>query len=240
LEKGLLVSIGHWSVTGQGFAGAVLGAVLTLWSMNLQQSRQEQHAEHVRFIDGAQTTAQETTVLLFEGFNSLKKLANSANDKGWKEIRNSSWHEYYEFHQHWRERLITEHFKLIRYFGKHMADQLIHVDEIDLHPLKDLKSTTLCSIPGGDDAIDIEKLASHAECIVRMSAVSSDIYDEETADKKDTGQQIEKFQSQRTYSDREFELLKEYEKAMIRYIRTMDEMITQLGAPQVTVISSKH
>lgn len=230
----------HWPVTGQGFAGAVLTAIFALWGVSFQLSHQDEQAERLRFIDGAQATAQETTSLLFEGFNSINNLVNSSDDKGWKEIQDSSWHEYYAFHQRWRERLIAEHFKLVRYFGKDLADQLIHVDEIDLHVVKNTNSTTPCSVPGGNNSIDIEKLASHVECVVRFSAVSFDVYEENITKNNDANQRIEQVQSRIKYSKTKAELLESYEKSIVRYIRSMDKIITQLGAPRVTTIPSKN
>ncbi len=227
----------HWHITGQGFAGAILTAGLTLLGVIWQQDQQAARENHLRFLDAAQTTAQETSRLLNDGHNELAKLVDASGDKGWKEISKSSWSDYWAFHQQWREQLIAEHFKLVRYFGKHMADQLIHIDEIDLHPIKDLASPYPCKPPGGKDDLDIEKLSFVTECTIRMAAVEQDIVDEDVDNKK-TGEIMDGIQEHWKLENSESQLLDEYDKSTVRYLRALDDMLTQLGEPQVTILTS--
>jgi len=227
----------HWHITGQGFAGAVLTAGLTLFGVLWQQNMQAERENHLRFLEGALTTAQETSRLLNDGHNELAKLVDASGDKGWKEISKSSWKDYWAFHQQWREQLIAEHFKLVRYFGKHMADQLIHIDEIDLHPIKDSGSSHPCEPVGGKNDLDIEKLSSMTECTIRIAAVEQDIVDQDFRDKK-TGEIMDGIQEHWKLENSESQLLDDYDKSTVRYLRALDGILTQLGEPQVTILTS--
>lgn len=226
----------HWHITGQGFAGAILTAGLTLLGVMWQQDQQASRENHLRFLDGALTTAQETSRLLNDGHNELAKLVDASGDKGWKEISQSSWRDYRAFHRQWREQLIAEHFKLVRYFGKHMADQLIHLDEIDLHPIKDSGSRYPCETAGGKDDFDIEKLSFVTECTIRMSAVEQDIVDQDVHDRK-ADEIMDAIQEHWKLENSEPQLLDDYDKSTVRYLRALDEVLTQLGEPQVTIVT---
>ncbi|KWA05635.1 hypothetical protein WL26_23885 [Burkholderia cepacia] len=226
----------YWQNVVGPVAAAIITSVLALGGLGWQLSRQEAHAEHERFIDGAQTTAQETSRLLNDGYNELDKMVNASHNKGWKEFSESSWKEYMDFHRRWREQLITEHFKLIRYFGKPRADELIHVDEIDLHPVSDLSSPSPCQPGGGKEDFDIAKLAFVTECTTRMAAVTQDIIDQDIAN-KETSDIMAAIQDHGKQEDAESQLLDDYEKSTVRYLRALDETLTQLGDPQVTVVT---
>ncbi|BCQ58194.1 hypothetical protein [Burkholderia gladioli] len=228
----------YWKDIVGPIAASIVTASLALWGIAWQQSRQEAQAEHVRFIDGAQATAQETSRLLNEGYNELAKLVDASYNQGWKEFSKSSWRDYMVFHQHWREQLIAEHFKLVRYFGKRMADDLIHIDEIDLHPMKDLSSSRPCAAAGGKDDFDIEKLAYVTECTTRFAAVMQDVVDQDIADKK-TDDVMKAIQEHGDQQDAEYQLLKDYDTSTVRVLRSLDEMLTQLGDPRVTVVVEK-
>jgi len=226
----------HWHITGQGFAGAILTAGLTLWGVMWQQDQQAARENHLRFLDGALTTAQETSRLLNDGHNELAKLVDASGDKGWKEISQSSWRDYRAFHRQWREQLIAEHFKLVRYFGKHMADQLIHLDEIDLHPIKDSGSRYPCETAGGKDNFDIAKLSFVTECTVRMAAVEQDIVDQDVHDRK-ADEIMDAIQEHWKLENSEPQLLDDYDKSTVRYLRLLDAILTELGEPQVTIVT---
>lgn len=220
----------HWQ-----FAGAILTAGLTLWGVMWQQDQQAARENHLRFLDGALTTAQETSRLLNDGHNELAKLVDASGDKGWKEISQSSWRDYRVFHRQWREQLIAEHFKLVRYFGKHMADRLIHLDEIDLHPVKDSGSRYPCETAGGKDDFDIAKLSFVTECTVRMAAVEQDIVDQDIHDKK-ADEIMDAIQEHWKLENSEPQLLDDYDKLTVRYLRALDDVLTQLGEPHVTIV----
>lgn len=226
----------YWQNFVGPVAAALITSTLTLGGIGWQLSRQEAHAERVRFIDGAQATAQETSRLLNDGYNELAKMTIASHNKGWKEFSASSWADYMAFHRRWREQLIVEHFKLIRYFGKHMADDLIHVDEIDLHPVSNLSSPNPCMPSGGKGDLDIAKLAYVTECTTRMAAVTQDVIDDGIAHKTDDGimSSIQEHSRQENF---ESQLLEDYEKSTVRYLRVLDDTLTQLGDPQVTVVT---
>jgi len=163
--------------------------------------------------------------LLNDGYNELAKMTIASHNKGWKEFSASSWADYMAFHRRWREQLIVEHFKLIRYFGKHMADDLIHVDEIDLHPVSNLSSPNPCMPSGGKGDLDIAKLAYVTECTTRMAAVTQDVIDDGITHKTDDSimSSIQEHSRQENFESR---LLEDYEKSTVRYLRVLDDTLT--------------
>jgi len=225
----------HWHIIGQGLIGSTLVAGITLLGVVWQQGRQEAHAEQVRFRDEAQATAQETSSLLNDGYNQLSKLIDASGDKGWKDISQSSERDYLASHQRWREQLIAEHFKLVRYFGKSMADELIHIDEIDLHPTKDTPLRDPCVRAGG---MDIEKLSYAIECTTRFAALDQDIVNQDLAEKK-ADEVMSVIQSHWQNEQRASQLLDNYDEDTVRYLRELDDALTQLGDPRVTIVTPK-
>ncbi|SCW97546.1 hypothetical protein [Pseudomonas sp. NFACC05-1] len=218
----------------QTFAASLLTAAFTLAGTSYQQAHQDERADRAKFLDGAQATAQETSRLLDDGYNALSKLLKATDQKGWEEFSKGPWDEYREFYRSWRQQLIAEHFKLSRYFGKDMANDLVHIDEIDIHPVDNLSSPNPCTPPGGENDFDIEKLASQTECYSRFATLKQDIIDRDMANKKTEGL-FDVIDSKRKTEDGARELLKHYDKSSVSYLRRLDARLTELGVSQVTV-----
>jgi len=219
----------------QHFITPVLTAVLTLAGTHWQLASQNQRADRERFIDAAQATAQDTSRLLLDGYAALHTLVNESDNKGWEEFSRTSWTRYRDFHRQWRQQLIVQHFKLARHFGKDVADQLVHVDEIDLHPSGASRADRPCVPAGGADAFDVAKLASQIDCMTRLITVSQDAIDSALA--ADAGAPwTELARDQRETIDLTWQLLAQYDKASVGYLRTLNDRLTQLGEPEVTVI----
>lgn len=199
-----------------------------LWQLNSTNER----ADHVRFMDGAQATAQETGVLLDEGRDALSKLIDAPDNVGWQQFSRGSWKSHRDFHRDWRQRLVVAHFRLARYFGKDLADQLVHIDEIDLHPAENLPSQHLCEPAGRQDDFDVSKLAEQTECITRMIAVEQDVFTQAKMDKK-TDDLFQILEAERKHRDLAQKLLDEYDKATVRFLRQLDQRLTRMGQAQV-------
>lgn len=215
---------------------AVVTAGLTLMGTHFQLTLQNERADRIHFIDGAQTTAQETSRLLEAGYNALSKLVEATGEKGWQEFSRTSWNSYQTFHRHWRQQLIEQHFKLARYFGKDMADQLMHVDEIDLHPVaENLASPSPCDMSGVAD-FDVVKLAFQIECTTRLIAVHQDIL-EASRSGEDTAAWFDAIEAKRELWKFAHRLVAQYDQASVRYLREMESRLTQLGERRVTVLS---
>lgn len=222
-----------WSQT---LSISLLTAAITLAGTTYQQARQEERADNVRFLDGAQATAQETSRLLDDGYNALAKLAKGMDQKGWGEFSKGPWDEYMEFHRGWRQQLIAEHFKLSRYFGKDMANELVHIDEIDIHPVDNLSSPNPCTPPGGTTDFDIEKLASQIECYSRFVTINQDILNEQIKNKKtdDLFNTIDSIAKTKTSA---WDLLRHYDKSSVSYLRRLDARLTALGVSKVKIVN---
>lgn len=221
----------------QTAAASLLTAAFTLVGTNFQQAHQDERADRAKFLDGAQATAQETSRLLYEGYNALDKLLKETDKKGWGEFSRGPWDEYVQFHRGWRQQLIAEHFKLSRYFGKSMANQLVHLDEIDIQPVNNLSSPDPCSAPGDDKDYDMEKLTNQIECYSRFVTLKQDIINNEIKD-RDAKQLYDALKSKRNTEERAWELLQHYDKSTVSYLRRLDATLTELGVTKVTVVPS--
>jgi hypothetical protein len=211
-------------------------AAVTLFAAAWQFNTANERTDRARFLDGALATAQETNVLLGEGYNALEKLLNATDSHGWKAFSEGSFHDYMEFHRLWRQRAVSEHFKLTRYFGRDLADQLIHIDEIDLHPVDNLGSSNPCVPPGSKKDFDIEKMTFQTWCTITRIPLLQDVIDDKRLAKTDH----ELFETFREKSEQEEfakKLLNHYDKATVGYLRQLNERITQLGQPQVTIVA---
>ncbi|AHL36910.1 hypothetical protein CD58_18310 [Pseudomonas brassicacearum] len=222
----------------QTLAASLLTAAITLAGTSCQQARQDERADRAKFLDGAQATAQETSRLLYDGYNALDKLLKETDNKGWEEFSKGPWHEYMQFQRSWRQQLIAEHFKLSRYFGKNMANELIHIDEIDIHPVNNHSSPNPCSPPGDDKNYDIEKLYGQIECYARFTTLKQDVINADIKDRTTEGL-FDALESKRNTEENAWNLLQHYDKFTVSYLRRLDATLTELGVSKVTVMPSK-
>lgn len=214
----------------------VIVAAVTLFAALWQFNAANERTDHARFLDGALATAQETSVLLDEGYSSLEKLLNATDSQGWKAFSEGAFRDYLEFHRRWRQRAVSEHFKLTRYFGRDLANQLIHIDEIDLHPIDNLGSPNPCEPPGSKNDFDIAKMTFQTWCsITNIPLLQDSIDDKRTT--RTTNELLDLIQAKLAQEDFAKKLLNHYEKAMVGYLRQLNERLTQLGQPQVTVVA---
>ncbi|MCH4900581.1 hypothetical protein [Pseudomonas sp. B707] len=222
-----------WSQT---LSVSLLTAAITLAGTSCQQAHQDERADKVRFLDGAQATAQETSGLVDNGYNALAKLVKGMDQKGWEEFSKGPLDEYVEFRRGWRQQLIAEHFKLSRYFGKNTANDLIHIDEIDIRPTDNLASTNPCSPPGELDDFDIEKLASEIECYASFVTKRQDAINERTKE-NNTDDFFEALRLKLSLQNQTKDLLQHYDKSSVTYLRGLDSKLTELGVSQVTILN---
>ncbi|WP_431480824.1 hypothetical protein [Pseudomonas thivervalensis] len=214
-----------WSQT---LAVSLLTAAITLAGTSYQQARQDERADRSKFLDGAQLTAQETSRLLDDGYNALANLLKKMDKIGSEEFSKGPLDEYMVFYRGWRQQLIAEHFKLSRYFGKDMANQLIHLDEIDLHPVNNLSSPDPCTPPGSEDSFDIEKLAFETQCYARSVTVKQDIINRDAEDKS-IDEFAEVLNAKLRTENFTKKLLQHYDKSSVSYLRELDARLTDLG-----------
>lgn len=219
-------------------AASLLTAAITLAGTSCQQARQDERADRAKFLDGAQATAQETSRLLYDGYNALDKLVKESDKKGWGEFSKGPWDEYLQFHRVWRQQLIAEHFKLSRYFGKNMANQLVHIDEIDIQPVDNLSSPDPCSPAGEDKDYDMAKLSTQIECYARVATFKQDIINEDVKDRK-AEELFDALESKHNTEKHVWKLLQHYDASTVSYLRRLDATLTELGVSKVTVIPSK-
>ena len=214
---------------------AVLTSLLTLTGTYALQSRQEARDEANQFRGAAQNTVQETVAILDDGYNALDKLIRATHETGWKEFSQGPWRDYMAFERRWHQRMIVQHFKLERYFGKDMADTLIDLDDIPMGP-------THAGSDNEDPTVrryNLQKLAADIEYTVRIMTATQDIIDEHLGAKKPDGlmDMIVAVNSNRDTAGRQ---LKEYDAGTIRLLKSLDERLTQLGARKVTVVNGNQ
>ncbi|MCF5709504.1 hypothetical protein GIV19_19775 [Pseudomonas syringae] len=215
-------------------AGAIITTGLTLSGTAYLQNKQNETAERVRFLDGAQATAQATTKLLIQGYNALKQLKDATEKKGFQFYITDSGRKFEEFYRDWRQHMIQNQFSVSRYYGTDLASQLIHVDEIDKAPVNNLSSPNPCSAPGTPDSYDINKMAVQVDCLIHFSSLTQDRLDsDEPGDKEEFFDHIAK----KSALDRDVRrMIDNYEVSYVKVLRSMDDKFTQLGGVKVTVL----
>lgn len=211
---------------------AVLTSILTLAGTNYQQSRQEARAEASQFLDAAQSTVQETVVILDDGYNALDKLILATHETGWKEFSGGPWRDYMTFQRRWHQQMIVQHFKLERYFGKDMADTLIDLDDIPMGPTSAVTADERQAVM----PYNFQMLAADVEYTARSMTTFQDMVDEAMEAKRSDGL-MDMFEAIRNRRHDAGKLLENYDAGTIRLLKLLDERLTQLGARKVTVVN---
>lgn len=200
-----------------------------------QQAHQDERADKAKFLDDPHATAQETSRLLYDGYNALDKLLRGMDKKGRKEFSEGPWDDYRQFHRGWRQQLIAEHFKLSRYFGKDKANELIHIDEIDIRSVNNFSSPNPCSPPGEDKDFDIAKLSDQIDCYARFVTFKQDMINEDIKDRT-AGELFDALESKNRNEESAKELLQHYDKSTVSYLRRLDAALTNLGTANMPAI----
>ena len=215
---------------------AVTTTCLTLLGTTALQVYQNNNVAHVRFLDEAQATAQETSKLLAEGYNALEKLQAEGSDKNFDEYLNGPGAEYDHFYLLWKQRVIENQFKLIRYFGNDLADSIIHLDEIDISPTDNLSSPDPCTPPGAKDAADINKIMGSVNCYSRFYSLLNNPLDK--SKEEDPGELISRLSKRAELDAHLRDLMNAFEVSYVSILRRMDNRFTELGAQRVRIEES--
>ena len=218
----------------QTIAGAIITTSLTLFGTAYLQNTQNNTTEKIRFLDGAQLTAETTAKILITGYNSLVKLRDATDRKGFEFYVKDSGQKYREFYREWRQQMIQNQFGVSRYFGNDLASQLIHIDEIDKAPVDNLASPNPCSAPGTSDSYDINKMAVQIDCYIRFSSLTQDRMNSDAPNDKEAF--IDNITRKSAIDEDIAKMLDNYEVSYLKVLRSMDNRLTQLGRVKVTVI----
>lgn len=205
---------------------SLLGAALTLIGALALQSREAEWSEKDQFSKEAVQTFHETISIVDEGYLALKKLQGAADARGWDEVSLGPWTEYMDFNRGWNQRLIAHYFKVERYFGTAMARQLIEL-QIDT----DANSGPY---PEGKKLYNFRALADDVEASIRFAAVERSIVDSGELGEASTDW-IGAIESHRRRQADTSLMLLEYKKGSMRFARSLNDTLTQLGVKQVTV-----
>lgn len=213
---------------------AVFASALTLLGAVHLQNQQIGVAQQAKFLDGAQATAQETSKLLADGYRELGKLREEAEGKSSKEFMSGPEVKYEKFYQEWRQHLIENQFKVIRYFGKDAADMLMHLDEIDISPVNNLGSPNPCSAPGDKNSGDMHKIAVQLSCYIRFSTIKFDRMEGES----ESDHVANTIHRQSEIDNNVRALMENYEINYVIILRKLDSRLTELGMSKVAVVQN--
>lgn len=205
---------------------SLLSAALTLIGALALQSREAEWGEKDQFSKEAVQTFHETILIVDEGYLALKKLQGAADARGWDEVSLGPWTDYMDFNRGWNQRLIAHYFKVERYFGKAMARQLIEL-QIDT----DANSGPY---PEGKTLYNFRALADDVEASIRFAAVERSIVDSGELGETSTDW-IGAIENHRKRQADTSAMLLEYKKGSMRFARSLNDTLTQLGVKQVTV-----
>lgn len=201
----------------------VVGGFLTFnhqWELNRRD----------RLVSEAHKVADDLTVLLFDGYKHLDKFNSAvAYSSDWREFVSGPYAEYLTYKEGWRRDMIIMHYKVERYFGEDIADQLVNTEKlISGQDYQDLSSPSPCATPKGTEH-SMMVLAEAIECDVRYSAViKTMIY-------KDSEDWVGAASDNRKNTSRNFDNLKIYDRNIVSYIRAINSRLTSLGEVSVKV-----
>ncbi|MEK0364413.1 hypothetical protein [Pseudomonas sp. CBC3] len=190
----------------------------------------------MKFLDEAQATAQETSKLLAEGYNALDKLQAEGADKSFEEYLDGPEAEYDQFYRLWKQRIIENQFKLIRYFGKDLANSIIHLDEIDISPTDNLRSPDPCTPPDAKDAADINKIMGSVSCYSRFHSRLNHPLDKSKEESPD--EFVSRLSRKGELDAHLRDLMDAFEVSYVSILRGMDNRFTQLGAQRLRIGAS--
>lgn len=201
----------------------VIGGFLTFnhqWELNRRD----------RLISEAHKVADDLTVLLFEGYKHISKFNSAvAYSTDWREFVSGPYAEYLTYKEGWRRDVIIMHYKVERYFGQDIADQLVNTEKlISGQNYEDLSSPSHCAMPQGTER-SMMVLAESLECDIRFSAVTK------TMIYKDSEDSLETVSANSGNASRNFENLRIYDRNIVSYIRAINSRLTSLGEVSVKV-----
>lgn len=214
-------------------AAAVITSCLTILGTSVIQGYQNRLDARVRFLDGAQATAEETSRLLAEGYSALEKLRHDGSGKSFEQYIVGPDRDFDEFYRDWKQRVIENQFKLTRYFGKDLANNIMHLDEIDVSPVNNLASPNICTPPGSVDSADINKLMNEVSCYTRLYSFSSAPLDPNK--EENMREFIARTDHKGQVKDHLDNLMNAYEVGYVKILRLIDNRFTELGALKTEV-----
>ncbi|MBM0283422.1 hypothetical protein [Pseudomonas chlororaphis] len=212
--------IGHF-VTLLAVVITVIGGFLTFnhqWEMN----------RHDRLVSDAHKVSDELTVLLFNDLKYLKVLNDSiSKGEDWERFVQGPYAEYLTRKEVWRRDVIIMHYKVERYFGSDIANDLINTEKlISGASYEDLSSPSPCATPA-DAERSLMVTSDVIECQIRMAAYlkmklskdSDDVFGDITRDIN--------------LSRNNAENMRLYDRGIVSYIRAINSRLTSLGEVSV-------
>jgi hypothetical protein len=218
--------VGHF-VTLLAVVITVIGGFLTFnhqWEMN----------RHDRLVSDAHKVSDDLTVLLFSDLKYLKVLNDSVSKgESWEEFLQGPYAEYLARKEVWRRDVIIMHYKVERYFGGDIANDLINTEKlISGASYEDLSSPSPCATPA-DAERSLMVTSDVIECQVRMAAYlkmklskdSDDVFGDITRDI--------------SLSRSNAENMRLYDRNIVSYIRAVNSRLTSLGEVSVQPLIEK-
>lgn len=190
---------------------------------------QSKHESEEKMRTAAQEAAKDMTKLLFEAHSKLRRLLLAAGEKNWEDLKESEWREYRDFRDEWGKKIVLSDFELRRYFGKDLADNVMHVDQIDISPpAENLSSRNPCAYAGRSGDYDLVKQVDQIECYARWVSVGN-----QAVEDMPSGKLFDALEDERKSKKIMYENLREFEKNVVRFVRSVEKGRTALGTPIV-------
>ncbi|WP_139114042.1 hypothetical protein [Pseudomonas sp. 58 R 3] len=208
----------------------LLAVVITVFGGFLTFNHQWELNRRDRLISEAHKVADDLTVLLFDGYKQIDKFNSAVHySTDWREFVSGPYTEYLTFKKGWRRDMIIMHYKVERYFGEDIADQLVNTEKlISGQNYEDLSSPSPCAMPPETEH-SMMVLAESLECDIRHSAVIK------TMIFKSSENLLENVNSNSKNASRNVQNLRIYDRNIVSYIRAINSRLTSLGEVSVKV-----
>lgn len=205
--------------------------LLTLASSIFTFNYQWRVSRDDRLVSDAHKVADESTALLFNGLARLRKL-NDASEYAvsWVDFMKGPYDDYLSYKEVWHRDMIIMHFRVERYFGKDVADQLVNTDKLIAGDIfNELTSPSPCPSPP-EDYRSFLRLAETMECQVRMLGYMK------TEMSKDNSGFLKNIGDVNESSRRNADNLERLNTSIVGYVRAIDSRLTSLGEVSVKVV----
>ncbi|AKK00488.1 hypothetical protein VM99_21310 [Pseudomonas chlororaphis] len=141
--------------------------------------------------------------------------------------------QYDEFYRGWRQRLIENQFRVSRYFGANLSDNILNLKELEVPKLEDPSEPERCTMPESGKDMDMNKRAERIRCLVTVSA----FWDrrQKAADPRDPEENFALGKMRSINTENIHPQMISHEASYVSILRGIDNRFFALGAQTVKV-----
>lgn len=209
---------------------SIFTLLITSWQLYVQKENQDRDS----LISNAEGTAEETSNLLMDGYLHIYKLIDTVSASESSADIKSAITSFNVFKHKWRQDLIIEHFKISRYFGEHMANQLININKISQEHDKNTHDKSPKKVFAFSVYDLVDSIERDAYIGLLTQKTISDIMNDKYNDSI-----ITFIEDKNSTMKHAADLLEQLDQSNLRYINALESVLNQIGEPRVMVLDDR-